>query len=133
MATPLGLYEPNCMPFGMKNAPAVFQREMQRVLRDRLYKGVIVFVDDILIYSKTAEEHAELVDWVLQRLEDEGYYAHPDKCEFFESEVSFLGHVVSEKGLAVQQYKVKAVRDWPQPHTKKEVRSFLGLTGYYRM
>lgn len=132
MATPLGLYEPNCMPFGMKNAPAVFQREMQRVLRDRLYNGVIVFVDDILIYSKTAEEHAELVDWVLQRLEDEGYYAHPDKCEFFESEVSFLGHVVSEKGLAVQQYKVKAVRDWPQPHTKKEVRSFLGLTGYYR-
>ena len=75
MDTPLGLYEPTSMPFGMKNAPAVFQREMQRVLKDRLYQGVMVFVDDILIYSKTAEEHAELVEWVLKRLEDEGYYA----------------------------------------------------------
>lgn len=79
MATPLGLYEPNCMPFGMKNAPAVFQREMQRVLRDKLYKGVMVFIDDILIYSKTAEEHAVLVKWVLQRLQEEGYYVQPDK------------------------------------------------------
>ena len=68
MDTPLGLYEPNSMPFGMKNAPAVFQREMQRVLKDRLYQGVMVFIDDILIYSKTAEEHAELVEWVLRRL-----------------------------------------------------------------
>ena len=132
MATPLGLYEPNFMPFGMKNAPAVFQREMQRVLRDRLYKGVMVFVDDILIYSKTAEEHVELVEWVLTRLQEEGYYAQPDKCEYFQREVSFLGHVVSEHGVAVQQHKVKAVADWPQPKTKKEVRSFLGMTGYYR-
>ena len=94
------------MPFGMKNAPAVFQREMQRVLKDRLYQGVMVFIDDILIYSKTAEEHAELVEWVLKRLVEEGYYAHPDKCEFFQKEVSFLGHVVSEKGVSVQQHKV---------------------------
>ena len=68
----------------MKNAPAVFQREMQRVLRDKLYRGVMVFVDDILIYSKTPEEHAELVEWVLQRLLEEGYVANPDKCEFFQ-------------------------------------------------
>src|ERR1700757_2862319 len=107
MATPLGLYEPLCMPFGMKNAPAVFQREMQRVLKDKLYQGVMVFIDDILIYSKTAEEHAELVEWVLRRLQEEGYYAHPDKCEFFQREISFLGHMVSEKGVAVQQHKVK--------------------------
>jgi transposase InsO family protein len=132
MDTPLGLYEPNSMPFGMKNAPAVFQREMQRVLKDRLYQGVMVFIDDILIYSKTAEEHAELVEWVLKRLEEEGYYAHPDKCEFFQKEVSFLGHVVSEKGVAVQLHKVRAVTEWPQPKSKKEVRAFLGLTNYYR-
>jgi transposase InsO family protein len=132
MATPLGLYEPGVMPFGMKNAPAVFQREMQRVFRDRLYRGVMVFIDDILIYSRTAEEHAELVEWVLKRLTDEGYYAHPDKCEFFQKEVSFLGHVVSENGVAVQQHKVAAVSGWPQPRNKKDVRAFLGLTGYYR-
>jgi hypothetical protein len=132
MDTPLGLYEPNSMPFGMKNAPAVFQREMQRVFKDRLYKGVLVFIDDILIYSKTAEEHAELVEWVLKRLEEEGYYANPDKCEFFQREVSFLGHVVSEKGVAVQQHKVRAVTEWPQPKNRKEVRAFLGLTNYYR-
>jgi hypothetical protein len=132
MDTPLGLYEPTNMPFGMKNAPAVFQREMQRVLKDRLYKGVMVFIDDILIYSKTAEEHAELVEWVLKRLQDEGYYAQPDKCEFFQKEVSFLGHVVSEKGVAVQQHKVRAVTEWPEPKGKKEVRAFLGLTNYYR-
>ena len=132
MDTPLGLYEPTCLPFGMVNAPAVFQREMQRVFRDKLYDGVMVFVDDILIYSKTPEEHGQLVEWALQRLQDEGYYAHPDKCEFFQKEVSFLGHVVSEKGVSVQQHKVKAVKEWPQPSNKKDVRSFLGLCNYYR-
>jgi hypothetical protein len=132
MATPLGLYEPRFMPFGMKNAPAVFQREMQRVLGERLYQGVMVFIDDILIYSRTAEEHAETVEWVLRRLQQEGYYANPDKCEFFQREVSFLGHVISEHGVAVQQHKVRAVSEWPLPRTKKDVRAFLGLTGYYR-
>ena len=132
MDTSLGLYKPTSMPFGMVNAPAVFQREMQRVFKDKLYEGVMVFVDDILIYSKTAEEHAKLVEWVLKRLQDEGYYAHPDKCEFFQKEVSFLGHVVSEKGVSVQQHKVKAVAEWPQPCNKKDVRSFLGLCNYYR-
>ena len=105
---------------------------MQRVLRDRLYKGVMVFVDDILIYSSTAEEHRELVEFVLRRLQEEGYYAHPAKCEFFQKEVSFLGHVVSATGVAVQEHKVKSVKDWPRPESKTQVRSFLGLTGYYR-
>ena len=132
MATPLGLYEPQNMPFGMKNAPAVFQREMQRVLRDRLGRGVLVFIDDILIHSKTVEEHEELVRWVLSRLVEEGYYAHPDKCEFFQKEVSFLGHVISGKGVSVQAHKVKAVQEWPVLTTKKEVRQFLGLVNYYR-
>ena len=131
-STPLGLYEPLFMPFGFCNAPSVFQREMQRVLAERLMKGVVVFVDDILIYTRTVEEHAVLVEWVLTRLRDEGYIAHPDKCEFFQREVSFLGHVVNERGLAVQQHKVEAVQRWPVPKSKKDVRAFLGLTGYYR-
>jgi hypothetical protein len=132
MSTPLGLMEPNHMPFGMKNAPSVFQREMQRVLGERVGKGLFVFIDDILIYTKTVEEHEEMVAWVLRRLCEEGYYANPDKCEFFQREVSFLGHVVNEHGLSVQQHKVKAVSEWPQPKTRKDVKSFLGLTGYYR-
>src|ERR1700761_6766507 len=132
MSTPLGLMEPLFMPFGMKNAPAVFQREMQRVLRDKLGKGVIVFIDDILIYCETVDEHEELVVWVLSRLEEEGYYANPEKCFFFQREVSFLGHLVSDMGIAVQQHNVKAVNDWAAPTSRKEVRVFLGLTGYYR-
>jgi transposase InsO family protein len=131
-STPIGLYEPNFMPFGMKNAPAVFQREMQRVLRDRLMNGVVVFIDDILIYTKTVKEHEELVEWVLRRLQEEGYLTHPDKCEFFQKEVSFLGHVLNAEGISVQQHKVKAMQDWPVPKNKREVRGFLGLTGYYR-
>ena len=132
MATPLGLYEPQNMPFGMKNAPAVFQREMQRVLRDRLGQGVLVFIDDILIHSKTVEEHEALVRWVLGRLVAEGYYAHPDKCEFFQREVSFLGHVISGKGVSVQAHKVKAVQEWPVLTTKRQVRQFLGMVNWYR-
>ena len=131
-ATPLGLKQPTRMPFGIRNAPAVFQREMQRVLKDRLYKGVMVYIDDILIYSATANEHDELVEWVLQRLQAEGYYAHPDKCEFFRHEVEFLGHVISAAGVAVQQHKVQRVREWLVPQTKRDVKSFLGMTGYYR-
>jgi transposase InsO family protein len=132
MSTPLGLMEPNFMPFGMKNAPAVFQREMQRVLAERLGRGVLVFVDDILVHTKTVEEHEDMVRWVLRRLCEEDYYANPDKCEFFMDEVSFLGHVISARGISVQQHKVKAVSEWPQPKTRKEVKAFLGLTGYYR-
>ena len=132
MSTPLGLMEPNFMPFGMKNAPAIFQREMQRVFLAQLGKAVLVFIDDILIYTKTVEEHEEVVRWLLARLCEEGYYANPDKCEFFMKEVSFLGHVINENGIHVQQHKVKAVAAWPTPKTRTEVKAFLGLTGYYR-
>jgi hypothetical protein len=132
MSTPIGLVEPNYMPFGYKNAPGVFQREMQRVLRDRLGKGVMVFMDDILLHTKTVEEHDELVRWVLGQLCKMKYYANPDKCEFFKKEISFLGHVINDKGISVQQHKIKAVAAWPVPKSIKEVKSFLGLTNYYR-
>ena len=132
VSTPDGLYQPTVMPFGVRNAPGAFQREMRRVLRDRLHRGVEVFIDDIIIHSSNEEEHVELLAWVFQRLRDEHYYAHPEKCEFMMDEVSFLGHVVNSVGIAVQEHKVAAVREWPTPTTKREVRGFLGLTGYYR-
>ena len=132
MSTPLGLMEPRFMPFGMKNAPSVFQRAMEQVLGDRIGRGVLVFVDDILVYTADVDEHEQLLRWVLQRLVETQYYANPDKCEFFQRQVSFLGHIISEQGVAVQAHKVKAVREWPAPTTKKQVKAFLGLTGYYR-
>jgi len=132
VSTPDGLYQPTVMPFGVRNAPGAFQREMRRVLRDRLHKGVEVFIDDIIIHSSTEDEHLELLQWVFQRLRGEHYYAHPKKCEFMMDEVSFLGHVVNSVGIAMQKHKVAAIQDWPTPTSKREVRGFLGLAGYYR-
>ena len=132
VSTPAGLYQPTVMPFGVKNAPGSFQREMRRVLRGRLNKGVFVFIDDIIVYSRTEKEHLELVDWVLSRLEAEGYYANPAKCAFLRAEVNFLGHVVNRAGVSMQQHKVEAVRNWPVLKSVKDVRAFLGLAGFYR-
>ena len=132
VSTPDGLYQPTVMPFGVRNAPGAFQREMRRVLRDRLHKGVEVFIDDVIIHSSGETEHAELLRWVMQRLRDEHYHAHPEKCEFMRDEVSFLGHVVNSVGIAMQKHKVAALAEWPVPKTRREVRGFLGLAGYYR-
>jgi hypothetical protein len=131
-STPDGPRQWTVMPFGIANAPATFQREMQRILKARLDTSVMVYIDDILIFSKDADDHAEQVEWVLEQLLANGYYANPDKCEFFQSEVNFLGHVIKEGGLAVQQHKVDSIVQWPVPTCVKDVRSFLGLTGYYR-
>ena len=132
VSTPMGLYQPTVMPFGVKNAPGNFQREMRRVLQSRLNRGVYVFIDDIIVYSRTEAEQLELIDWVLSRIEAEGYYAHPKKCEFLKSEVNFLGHMVSRAGVSMQQHKVQAIRDWPVLKSAKDVRAFLGLAGFYR-
>ena len=105
---------------------------MRRVLSGRLNKGVFVFIDDVIVYSRTEAEHVELVSWVLSRLDAEAYYANPRKCEFLRSEVSFLGHMVSRKGVQMQQHKVQAVSEWPVPQSVKDVRAFLGLAGFYR-
>ena len=131
-STPDGPRQWTVMPFGIANAPAAFQREMQRILRARLDTSVMVYIDDILIFSKDADDHAEQVEWVLAQLKANGYYANPDKCEFFQSQVNFLGHVIKEDGVAVQQHKVDSIVQWPTPTCMKDVRSFLGLSGYYR-
>ena len=120
------------MPFGVKNAPGSFQREMRRVLSGRLHRGVYVFIDDIIVYSKAEAEHIELIDWVLRQLGKNGYFAHPGKCQFLRDEVNFLGHVVNRAGVSMQQHKVQAVHSWPVLQTVKDVRAFLGLAGFYR-
>ncbi|XP_057760830.1 uncharacterized protein LOC130981242 [Arachis stenosperma] len=120
------------MSFGLTDAPAVFMDYMNRIFRPYLDKFVIVFIDDILVYSKSEEEHAEHLRTVLQILRDRKLYAKLSKCEFWKSEVKFLGHVVSKQGIAVDPAKVEAVMNWERPTSVSEIRSFLGLAGYYR-
>ncbi|KAL0556809.1 hypothetical protein IC582_005326 [Cucumis melo] len=127
-----GHYEFIVMSFGFTNAPAVFMDLMNRVFREFLDTFVIVFIDDILIYSKTEAEHEEHLRIVLQTLRDNKLYAKFSKCEFWLKQVSFLGHVVSKAGVSVDPAKIEAVTGWTRPSTVSEVRSFLGLAGYYR-
>ncbi|KAL0539581.1 hypothetical protein IC582_023797 [Cucumis melo] len=127
-----GHYEFIVMSFCLTNAPAVFMDLMNRVFREFLDTFVIVFIDDILIYSKTEAEHEEHLRIVLQTLRDNKLYAKFSKCEFWLKQVSFLGHVVSKAGVSVDPAKIEAVIGWTRPSTVSEVRSFLGLAGYYR-
>ncbi|KAL4013261.1 hypothetical protein IC575_025423 [Cucumis melo] len=122
-----GHYEFIVMSFGLTNAPAVFMDLMNRVFRQFLDTFVIVFIDDILIYSKTEAEHEEHLHMVLQTLRDNKLYAKFSKCEFWLKQVSFLGHVVSKAGVSVDPAKIEAITSWPRPSTISEVHSFLGL------
>jgi len=130
--TRYGSFEFLVMPFGLTNAPAVFMDLMNRIFRPFLDQFVIVFIDDILIFSRSEAEHEEHLRLVLQTLRDHQLYAKFTKCEFWLSEVRFLGHVISGDGIAVDPAKVEAVLDWEQPASVTEIRSFLGLAGYYR-
>ncbi|XP_078152180.1 uncharacterized protein LOC144547409 [Carex rostrata] len=130
--TRYGHYEYMVMPFGLTNAPAAFMDMMQRVFHDLLDSTVVVFIDDILIYSRSREEHEVHLRIVLQRLRDHQLFAKFSKCEFWLEKVVFLGHVISGEGLAVDSEKIRAVTDWKRPETVTEIRSFLGLAGYYR-
>ncbi|GJX30039.1 putative reverse transcriptase domain-containing protein [Tanacetum coccineum] len=125
-------FEFTVMPFGPTNALAVLIDLMNRVCRPYLDKFVIVFIDDILIYSKTQEEHVEHLRLVLELLKKENLYAKFSKCEFWLREVQFLGHVVNGNEIQVDPSKIKAVKNWKAPKTSTEVRSFLGIAGYYR-
>ena len=120
------------MSFGLTNAPAHFMYLMNSVFMPELDKFVVVFIDDILIYSKNEEEHAEHLRIVLQRLREHKLYAKFSKCEFWLKRVQFLGHVISEDGISVDPSKIQDVLNWKTPEFVSEIRSFLGLAGYYR-
>ncbi|GJX43207.1 putative nucleotidyltransferase, ribonuclease H [Tanacetum coccineum] len=130
--TRYGHFEFTVMPFGLTNAPAVFMDLMNRVCKPYLDKFVIVFIDDILIYSKSKEEHEIHLRMVLELLKKEKLYAKFSKCEFWLQEVHFLGHVVNQNGIHVDPSKIEAVKNWKAPTTPSEIRSFFGLAGYYR-
>ena len=120
------------MPFGLCNAPATFQRMMNTILRDGLDRFVLVFLDDILIYSRTREEHEQHIRAVLDRLRAEKFFGRVKKCDFYQTEVEYLGFDVGAYGVKPSLSKVKAVADWPTPTSVKDVRSFLGLASFFR-
>src|ERR1700749_2529932 len=128
----VGHYEYLVMPFGLTNAPATFMHLMQQIFRKHLDDFIIIFLDDVLIYSRTREEHEKHLRTVLQLLRENQLYAKLSKCDFFKEEISFLGHVINRAGVKMEPSKVDAVMQWAQPKNVHEVRSFLGLAGYYR-
>jgi hypothetical protein len=130
--TKYGLYEFTVMSFGLTNAPAYFMYLMNSVFLDYLDKFVVVFIDDILVYSQNEQEHEEHLRKVLQRLRDCQLYDKLSKCEFWISEVLFLGHIINREGLAVDLKKVTAIMDWKAPKDVRGIKSFIGMTGYYR-
>lgn len=129
---PLGFWEFNRMPQGVTNAPSTFQRLMEKCMGDMNLKEVVVFLDDVIVFSKTLEEHEARLTKVLNRLKEYGLKLSPEKCKFFQSSVRYLGHVVSERGVETDPEKISALKTWPVPKHLKELKAFLGFCGYYR-
>jgi hypothetical protein len=125
-------YEFVVIPFGLTNAPTTFMCLMNSIFSQYLDKFVLVFIDDILVYSKTEEEHEEHLKIVLQTLRKHKLYAKFDKCDFYQRRIQYLGHVISEEGIAVDPEKIKSIMEWPIPKDVADIRSFMGITGYYQ-
>ena len=130
--TPMVLYEYNRMPFGLCNVPGTFQRLMQMIFREGLLQILLVYLDDIIVYSGTIADHLKRLEQVFQKLREHGLKIEGEKCHFFQSRVKYLGHVVSAEGMATDPAKTEAVLQWPTPRTLKDLRSFLGFASYYR-
>lgn len=130
--TPLGFWEFNRMPQGVTNAPSTFQRLMERCMGDLHLKEVLVFLDDLIIFSDSLEEHERRLLRVLDRLLKYGLKLSSEKCRFFQTSVRYLGHIVSEQGVETDPEKIETIKTWPLPTTLKQLRSFLGFAGYYR-
>ena len=131
-AGPLGFYEFNVLPFGLVNAPATFQRVIQLAMGDLHLTKCLLYLNDIIVYSRTFEEHLDRLCSVFQRLRSAGLKLKPSKCFLFKNEVRYLGHVVSADGIKTDPDKVKAIKDWPVPKDSRDVRKFLGFAGFYR-
>ena len=129
---PLGFWECERMPFGLTNAPATFQRLMESCMGDLHLSYCLLYLDDIVIYSKTYEDHLVRLEAVLQKLKDAGLKLSPSKCNFLQKKIKYLGHMISEQGISVDPEKVSCVKAWPLPKTVSEVQSFLGFTSFYR-
>jgi transposase InsO family protein len=128
----LGFYECNRMPFGLTNAPATFQRLMETCMGDLHLVFCLIYLDDIVVFSRTFEEHVERLEAIFKRLESTGLKLKPSKCHLFQKRIKYLGHIVSAEGVETDPEKVAALRKWPIPQSVKDVRSFLGFAGYYR-
>jgi hypothetical protein len=130
--TRYGHYEFTMVPFGLSNVPVVFMCLMNGIFREYLDKFVIVFLDGILVYSKSEEEHEQHLRMVLQILRQHQLYAKLIKCSFYQRQIHYLGHIISEEGIAIDPEKIKSIAEWTTPRNVSEVRSFMGLIGYYR-
>ncbi|KAI2661335.1 Transposon Tf2-6 polyprotein [Labeo rohita] len=131
-STTSGHYEYRVMPFGLANSPSCFQAFVNDVFRDMLNRWVIVYIDDILIYSNSYSEHVKHVRCVLQRLISHQLFAKEEKCDFHKDKISFLGYIISSEGVAMEEKKVDAVLNWPRPNTLRELQRFLGFSNFYR-
>lgn len=130
--TPFGLFEWNRMPFGLCNAPSTFQRLMQRIFGDQQGQSLLLYFDDIVVFSSSIQQHLQRLEGVLGRLEKEGLKVKLSKCSFFKRQVRYLGHIISDQGVATDPDKIAAVANWKVPTTASELRSFLGFASYYR-
>ena len=120
------------MPFGLTNAPAAFQRFMNDIFSDMVDVSVVIYLDDILIYSDNPDNHRKHVREVLRHLCKHGLFAHVDKCEFHSDTVEYLGYILSPEGLRMSSDKVKTILEWPEPRNVKDIQSFLGFCNFYR-
>lgn len=127
-----GLYEYLRMPFGLCNSPATFQRLMEVCLHEENFDILVLYLDDILVFSKTIDDHIERLDIVFSKLKHHGLKLKPSKCHFFRRQVCYLGHIVSEHGVSTDPAKTETISSWPKPTTERQLRSFLGIAGYYR-
>ena len=120
------------MPFGLCNAPAIFQAMMDDLFYDMLDKGVVIYLDDILIYAENMAEHQRLVKEVLKRLDKAGLSINAKKSQWHSSKVEFLGYIISEDGITISTEQVQVVKDWPTPKIVKNIQEFLGFANFYR-
>ncbi|KAI2655839.1 Transposon Tf2-6 polyprotein [Labeo rohita] len=131
-STTTGHYEYRVMPFGLSNSPSIFQALVNDVFREELNRYVIVYIDDILVYSENLQDHVQHVRNVLQRLIHHQLYAKLPKCEFHQTSTSFLGYIISHEGVTMDEHKVASVLNWPRPRTIRELQRFLGFANFYR-